>query len=173
MGAVGVQLAGTVTRPRTGDRFPAVLLITGSGQQDRDETLYGVPIFGQLAGRLAESGYLVIRFDKRGLGQSGGRPEHAGLEEYADDVASIVDWVRRRRDVDQNRIALVTYGVFSASGRIARVLGRTGINVMTRLMGLILAAMAQRLPLPRAASAGGRNGCTAILVTGWKISAGT
>ena len=42
-------------------------------------------------------------------------------------------------------IALVTYGVFSASGRIARVLGRTGINIMTRLMGLILAAMAVEL----------------------------
>lgn len=120
IGGTGFSLAATTTKPPNAPaKMPAIILVGGSGRQDRDETLYGVPIFGQLAGRLAESGYLVIRFDKRGLGQSGGRPEHAGLEEYADDVASIVDWVRRRRDVDQNRIALVTYGEGSAVGMLA------------------------------------------------------
>ena len=99
--------------------MPAVVLVGGAGRQDRDETQYGVSIFGELAGRLAENGYLVIRFDKRGLGQSGGRPEHAGLNEYADDVVSIVDWLKRRKDVDSNRIVVVTHGEGSAVGMLA------------------------------------------------------
>lgn len=113
--ASGFSLAGTVTRPQnTSGRMPAVILVGGPGRQDRDETMYGVSLFGQLAGRLAEAGYFVVRYDKRGVGQSGGRPEHAGLEEYADDVVGIVSWLRKRQDIDQNRIALVTHAEGSA-----------------------------------------------------------
>lgn len=118
--STGFSLAATATKPATAPaRMPAVVLVGGPGRQDRDETQYGVSIFGELAGRLAENGYLVVRFDKRGLGQSGGRPEHAGLNEYADDVISIVDWLKRRRDVDSNRIVVVTHGEGSAVGMLA------------------------------------------------------
>ena len=118
--STGFSLAATATKPAAAAaRMPAVVLVGGAGRQDRDETQYGVSIFGELAGRLAENGYLVIRFDKRGLGQSGGRPEHAGLTEYADDVVSIVDWLKRRKDVDANRIVVVTHGEGSAVGMLA------------------------------------------------------
>jgi pimeloyl-ACP methyl ester carboxylesterase len=118
--STGFSLAATATKPATAPaRMPAVVLVGGAGRQDRDETQYGVSIFGELAGRLAENGCLVIRFDKRGLGQSGGRPEHAGLNEYADDVVSIVDWLKRRKDVDANRIVVVTHGEGSAVGMLA------------------------------------------------------
>lgn len=118
--ASGFNLAATITKPANSTgRAPAVILVGGPGRQDRDEALYGLPIFGQLAGHLADAGYLVVRFDKRGVGQSGGRPEHAGLEEYAQDVAGIVDWLRRRRDVDGDRIAVVTHGEGSAVGLTA------------------------------------------------------
>ncbi len=118
--ASGFNLAATVTKPaESTGRAPAVILVGGPGRQDRDEALYGLPIFGQLAGHLANAGYLVVRFDKRGVGQSGGRPEHAGLDEYAQDVAGIVEWLRERRDVDGNRIALVTHGEGSAVGLTA------------------------------------------------------
>jgi len=116
----GFSLAATATKPASAPaRMPAVVLVGGAGRQDRDETQYGVSIFGELAGRLAENGCLVIRFDKRGLGQSGGRPEHAGLNEYADDVVSIVEWLKRRKDVDSNRIVVVTHGEGSAVGMLA------------------------------------------------------
>jgi pimeloyl-ACP methyl ester carboxylesterase len=118
--STGFSLAATATKPATAAaRMPAVVLVGGAGRQDRDETQYGVSIFGELAGRLAENGCLVVRFDKRGLGQSGGRPEHAGLNEYADDVVSIVEWLKRRKDVDANRIVVVTHGEGSAVGMLA------------------------------------------------------
>lgn len=118
--STGFSLAATATKPANATaRVPAVVLVADAGRQDRDETQYGIPIFGELAGRLAENGYLVIRYDKRGLGQSGGRQEHAGLSEYADDVVSIVDWLKRRKDVDSNRIVVVTHGEGSAVGMLA------------------------------------------------------
>ena len=105
--AAGFTLATTVTRPTgaTGPR-PAVILVGGPGRQDRDEIHYGVPIFGLLAGALADAGYIVVRFDRRGIGQSGGRPEHAGIAEYAQDVVGIVNWLRRQKEVDADRIAV-------------------------------------------------------------------
>jgi hypothetical protein len=108
--------------------MPAVILIGGPGSQDRDEVTYGVPKFGLIAGALAEAGYFVVRYDKRGVGQSGGRPEHAGLAEYAADVAAIVTWLGRRRDIDTDRIALIGYAEGSAvalatAGRNSRISG--------------------------------------------------
>ena len=115
--ASGFSLAATITQPdKPQPKMPAVILVGSQGRQDRDETLYGVSIFGQLAGKLADNGYLVVRFDKRGVGQSGGRPEHAGIAEYSDDVAAIVTWLKKRKDVDVNRVFVVTYSDASAIG---------------------------------------------------------
>ena len=90
--ANGFSLAGTVSKPAdTAVRqLPAVILVAGSGPQDRDETVFGIPIFGQLADRLADAGFLVLRYDKRGVGQSGGRIESATLADYADDLRAAV-----------------------------------------------------------------------------------
>ena len=118
--ASGFNLAATITKPeRVTGKAPAVILVGGPGRQDRDETIYGVSIFGQLAGRLAEAGYLVVRFDKRGIGQSGGRPEHASLTEYSEDVVEIINWLKKRKDVDGNRIAVITHSEGSAVGMLA------------------------------------------------------
>src|SRR6185295_498034 len=70
--ANGFRLAGTISKPANeGNKpAPAVILVGGSGPADRDETVYGVPIFGQLAGMLADAGFLVLRYDKRAVGQS-------------------------------------------------------------------------------------------------------
>ncbi len=128
-GAAGFSLGATVTRPAgaTG-RAPAVILIGPPGQQDRDEVTYGVPKFGLIAGELAAAGYFVVRYDKRGVGQSGGRPEHAGIVEYAADVTSIVAWLRKRRDVDPDRIVLAGYTeggavALTAAGRDGKING--------------------------------------------------
>jgi uncharacterized protein len=109
--AVGFNLAATLTRP-AGDKGPApvVVLVSSSASGDRDGFGYGVPFFGQFAGALAEAGFLVVRFDRRGFGQSGGRSESARLVDYADDVRTIVRWLGERKDVLRNRIAVVGHG---------------------------------------------------------------
>ena len=133
--ASGFGIGATVSRPEKGAaRVPAVILAGGPGRQDRDETLYGVPIFGHLAGALAEAGYLVVRYDKRGVGRSGGRIEHAGLAEYAEDLVGIVSWLRRRKDVDPERIAVLTHGEGSAVGLTA-----AGREKKIKALGLLAA----------------------------------
>lgn len=108
----GFALAGTLSQPSgkppagSDGRFPAVVLIGGSGPTDRDETVAGIPIFGQLAGALADAGFYVLRYDKRGVGQSGGRLDGASLGDFAEDALAAVRFLKDREDVDDDRIAL-------------------------------------------------------------------
>ena len=88
-------------------RLPAVVLVGGSGPTDRDGIAYGIPILGQIAGALADAGYIVVRYDKRGIGQSGGRAESASLADYAEDLRAAVKMLADRKDVDPKRIAVV------------------------------------------------------------------
>ncbi|MFO7301524.1 MAG: alpha/beta fold hydrolase [Acidobacteriota bacterium] len=109
--AVGFVLGATFTKaPGTTGRAPAVVLVSGPGPQDRDYLLHGLPIYGHLAQALSSRGYVVVRYDPRGTGRSGGRAESSRIDEYAQDVQSIVDWLRRRDDVDRDRIAVVAFG---------------------------------------------------------------
>lgn len=118
--ALGFNLAATVTRPAApAAKSPAIVLVGGSGPTDRDETVAGIPIFGQLAGQLAAAGYVVVRYDKRGVGQSGGRPEAATLTEYAEDARAIVNWLAKQKTIDKNRIALVGHSEGAAVALIA------------------------------------------------------
>lgn len=110
--ASGFTLAATVSKPTTAGngvaiRWPAVILVPGSGPVDRDETVAGVSIFAQLANAIADAGFLVIRFDKRGVGQSGGRDESATIVDFSDDVRAVVKYLEKRKDVDPKRVALV------------------------------------------------------------------
>ena len=111
--ASGFSLAATVTSPVGGDApprgWPVVLLVPGSSPGDRDGTRDGVPIFAQLAGALSAAGHLVVRYDRRGVGQSGGRPESARLADYAEDVRDLVRYVRDRDDADDERIVAAGY----------------------------------------------------------------
>jgi len=109
--ASGFNLGATLTRPKTtAARLPVVVLIGDSEVGDRDGALGGVPVLGQLAGALADAGFMAIRFDKRGYGQSGGRAESATINDFADDMISIVRWLGERRDVDRDRIAVLGHG---------------------------------------------------------------
>lgn len=108
----GFALAGTIAKPvRTETTpLPAVVFIGGSGPTDRDEYLYGIPILGQLAGAAADAGFITLRFDKRGVGQSGGRIESGALSDLAEDLRAAVKLLSRRKDVDPKRIAVVGHG---------------------------------------------------------------
>jgi hypothetical protein len=118
--ANGFSLAGTISKPQKAGaaRLPAVILAGGSGPSDRDETAFGIPIFGQLANALADAGFLVLRYDKRGVGQSGGRPESATIEDYAEDLRAAVRLMSDRRDVDRRRVAVVGH---SEGGSVAMI----------------------------------------------------
>jgi pimeloyl-ACP methyl ester carboxylesterase len=108
--ATGFNLGVTMTRPRSGPaRLPAVILVTSASVGDRDGFALGVPVLGQLAGALADAGFLTVRFDKRGSGQSGGRAESATISDFAEDVRAVFRWLERRKDVDRDRIAVVGY----------------------------------------------------------------
>ena len=136
--ANGFNLAATVTRPvgQQKMRFAAVVLVAGSGPQDRNELVFGIPIFGQIANALADAGYLVVRYDKRGIAQSGGRPESATLNDYAEDLRAVLNYTARRDDVDNKRIAvlghsegaLVAMLAASKDKRIAALLLVAGIG---------------------------------------------
>jgi pimeloyl-ACP methyl ester carboxylesterase len=70
----------------------------------------GIPIFAQLANALADAGYMVVRYDERGAGQSGGRQESATIDEFAIDAHAVVTYLLKRRDVDPKRVSLIGYG---------------------------------------------------------------
>lgn len=118
----GFTLAGTLTTPPATARrirSPAVVLVAGSGAIERDAVVSGIPIFAQLAGDLAERGFIVLRYDKRGVGQSGGRLETVTLREYADDVVAAVKWLEKRKDVDKRRIAVMGHSEGGAVAMLA------------------------------------------------------
>jgi uncharacterized protein len=106
--AAGFNLGATITKPSSpAPRMPAVILLSGSGVGDRDGFAFGVPTLAQLAGAIADAGFLAVRYDKRGFGQSGGRSESATIQDYAEDVRAVVRWLQQRTDIDPKRIALV------------------------------------------------------------------
>jgi pimeloyl-ACP methyl ester carboxylesterase len=119
--ANGFSIAGTLTMPPGVGRLrhPAVVLVAGSGPVDRDENVAGIPIFAQLAGVIAQRGFLVLRYDKRGVGQSGGRTEVATIQDYGDDLIAIVRWLAKRDDVDSRRVAVIGHSEGGAVGLIA------------------------------------------------------
>ena len=106
--ATGFSLAGTLSKPVTASGpLAAIVLLSGSGPTDRDETVAGIPIFGQVAEVLANAGFVVLRYDKRGVGQSGGRTEAATLTDFADDARAAVQFLSERKDIDRKRIAVI------------------------------------------------------------------
>ena len=112
----GHALAGTFTRPDAGGPFPAVILISGSGPQDRDEALMGHRPFLVLSDHLTRNGIAVLRFDDRGVGESTGDFASATSRDFASDAAAGVDYLKSRDDVDPGKIGLAGH---SEGGLIA------------------------------------------------------
>jgi fermentation-respiration switch protein FrsA (DUF1100 family) len=128
--AKGFTLAGTLLLPKSANRsVPVVIMITGSGQQTRDEYL-AIPglekyrPFRQIAEALAGRGIAVLRVDDRGIGGSTGRDtlKTSTSADFADDVRAQVDFLRKRRDIDASRIALIGH---SEGGMIAPMVAAT------------------------------------------------
>ena len=107
--ASGFGIAASIAKsPKATGKLPALILVAGAGPIDRDGFVAGIPVLGQIASDLVDAGFLVVRYDKRGVGQSGGRTETSTLSDYAEDVRAIITWLEKsRKDVDKKRIGLV------------------------------------------------------------------
>jgi len=114
----GIKLVGTLTLPEQGCPFPAVILITGSGAQDRNEEIMNHRPFLVLADHLTKNGIAVLRTDDRGVGGSTGDVESSTSEDFAWDVLAAVDFLKNRKEIDTKKIGLIGH---SEGGLIAPI----------------------------------------------------
>ena len=112
----GIKLSGSLTLPEGEGPFPAVLLISGSGPQDRNEEAWKYKPFLMIADRLTRQGIAVLRMDDRGTGKSGGRYADATLQLAATDAECALDYLLRRKDIRRGKTGLAGH---SMGGTIA------------------------------------------------------
>ena len=122
----GIKLAGTLTYPRGKGPFPAVLLITGSGPQDRNEALAGHRPFLVLADHLTRHGIAVLRVDDRGVGGSSGDTMKSTSADFADDALAGIQFLKTRKEVNPAQIGLIGH---SEGGMIAPMVAARSSDV--------------------------------------------
>ncbi|WP_299819505.1 alpha/beta fold hydrolase [uncultured Pontibacter sp.] len=105
--AAGIKLVGTLTLPAGKSAAPAVILFTGSGPQDRDETILGHKPFLVLADYLTRQGFAVLRLDDRGVGKSGGNFATATTADFASDAEAAYTYLKNFKGVDAKKIGLL------------------------------------------------------------------
>ncbi len=145
-----VRLAGTLTLPRGGGKFPAVILITGSGSQDRDSTIAGHRPFLVLADYLTRRGIAVLRVDDRGVGGSDLGSLRATTENFVGDVLAGVEYLKSRKEINPKQIGLVGHSEGGMIAPMAAVrskdvsfivmlsgMGQTGEDVILTQLALI------------------------------------
>ncbi len=114
-----ITLSGTLTFPKTKGLFPAAILISGSGPQDRDETVMGHKPFLVLSDYLTRSGIAVLRYDDRGTGKSQGEFSTATTQDFATDAEAAMAFLKTRKEIDPDRIGFIGH---SEGGLIAPML---------------------------------------------------
>jgi len=101
------QLAGTLSLPSGEGRFPAVVLVSGTGHNTRDEDVWGHKVFLVLADALNRKGFAVLRYDKRGVGGSSGDYDAATTADFASDAEAAVAWMKTQPRIDARRIGVL------------------------------------------------------------------
>lgn len=129
-----ISLSGSFTYPKSGGTFPAVILITGSGPQDRDETILNHKPFLVIADYLTRNGIAVLRYDDRGIGKSKGNFAAATTENFATDAQAAVEYLKTRKEVDPKKIGVVGH---SEGGLIAQIVAvnSNDVNFIVLLAG--------------------------------------
>lgn len=122
----GISLAGTLTLPKKDGVFPVVILISGSGPQNRDEELLGHKPFLILSDYLTRNGIAVLRYDDRGVGQSKGDFTMATSADFATDVESAISYLKTRKEINIKKIGLIGH---SEGGLIAPMVASTSKDV--------------------------------------------
>jgi dienelactone hydrolase len=121
-----ITLAGTLTLPKAEGKYPVVVMITGSGPQNRDEELMGHKPFLVIADHLTKNGIGVLRFDDRGTAKSTGDFKTATSVDFASDVNAAVEYLLKRKEVDKKKIGLIGH---SEGGLIAPMVASKNKNV--------------------------------------------
>lgn len=117
-----ISLAGTLTIPEGSGSHPAIVLVTGSGPQDRDETIGELKPFRLIADALTREGVAVLRFDDRGVGKSTGDFDKATTADFATDASAAIDFLLTRDDINHAQVGLLGH---SEGGMVAAMLGAT------------------------------------------------
>ena len=124
--SANINLAGTLSIPTKEGVFPAVILISGSGAQNRDEELLGHKPFLVIADYLTKNGIAVLRFDDRGTASSKGNFKTATTLDFATDVEAALEFLKTRKEIDQKKIGLIGH---SEGGIIAPMVANKSKNV--------------------------------------------
>ena len=119
-------LAGTLSLPSKEGKFPVVILITGSGPENRDEELFGHKPFLVIADYLTQKGIAVLRFDDRGVAKSTGDFKTATTTDFAKDVQAGIDYLKTRKEIDKTKIGLIGH---SEGGIIAPIIAGNSKDV--------------------------------------------
>jgi uncharacterized protein len=129
-----ITLAGTLTLPQKEGNFPVVVLISGSGLQNRNCEVFGHKLFLVLADYLTKKGIGVLRYDDRGFGESKGDPSTATTQDFATDVEAAVNYLKMRKEVNKTKIGLIGH---SEGGIIAPMVAARSkdINFIVLLAG--------------------------------------
>jgi uncharacterized protein len=114
-----ITLSGTLTLPKKVGHYPAVILISGSGPQNRDEEIAGHKPFLVISDYLTRNGIAVLRFDDRGAGKSEGNFSLTTTADFATDVESAAAYLKTRKEINNNKIGLVGH---SEGGIIAAMI---------------------------------------------------
>lgn len=114
-----IRLAGTITVPPGKGPFPAVVLVSGSGPQDRDETIFGHHPFRVLADYLTRRGFVVLRYDDRGVGQSGGSQATYTTADGVTDAQAALAYLRQRPEVQAGKTGLIGHSEGAMIGLLA------------------------------------------------------
>jgi uncharacterized protein len=121
-----IQLAGTITMPKGEGTFPAVIMITGSGPQNRDEELLGHKPFLVISNWLTRSGIAVLRFDDRGVGKSQGSQLNSTSADFATDVEAAFSFLKKNQKINPKAIGLLGH---SEGGLIAPIVAASNPDV--------------------------------------------
>jgi pimeloyl-ACP methyl ester carboxylesterase len=129
-----VHLEGTFTYPNGAGPFPTAILITGSGMQDRDETMGNHKLFAVIADHLTKQGFAILRVDDRGTGKSKGPVENATTADFASDVEAGLTYLKGRSEVDKTKLGLIGH---SEGGLIASIVAakQKDLNFIVLLAG--------------------------------------
>ena len=130
-----IELSGTLTLPEGSGPFPAAVLASGSGPQDRNETLLGHKPFLVIADHLTRAGIAVLRFDDRGVGGSGGDHAEATTEDFAGDALAAVALLRGRIEIDRDAVGIVGHSEGGLIGPLAASRDRDAVGFLVLLAG--------------------------------------
>lgn len=118
-------LAGTLTLPQGDGPFPAIVLVSGSGPQNRDEEIALLPDYAPfrvIADRLTTAGFAVLRYDDRGVGESTGDFASATTTTFADDARAAIAWLRANPEIDPAQVGILGH---SEGSNVAAMVGAT------------------------------------------------